>query len=169
MYLQLWIDLLSSNSESGFDSVLLVMSSTTRLIDVLEEYITVQTQLSASQEKPVTYLGYDSRDIKDFNIEGYDTTVPISQGSVVADMNILTTLLLLRQLYCRKSEVLLNFIDKKGHYRGIIVIKLSNAVERLLLIAKFLPEDSYLQIIRIVAAINNHFNPSIIDSQTEVN
>jgi len=168
VYLQLWVDFLCSSADCGFDSVLLAISSTTRLVDILEELVAVSTQLSAQQVKPVSYLGYDSRDIKDFNIEGYDLTIPISQRSVDTDLDIMTILLLLHQLYCHSSETLKNIIDNKGHYSVIIIMKLSNTVERLLLIAKSLSEDSYLQIIRIVAAINSHFNPSITDNQTEI-
>ena len=128
------------------------------------------------------YLGYDSRDKKDFNMEGYDENDKCLEEATIAkeatEMTILTWLLLLFQFFCHQiNEV--NRLVRSERIQSIAKVDTSSSssnsssksdstddssdnvtsiycglVERILLLSQSLPEDAFLQVIKIAAAMN---------------
>eukprot|EP01036_Dinobryon_divergens_P030458 gene30458-39703_t len=178
IYSSLWVDFMSSESSAVF---VVTSSATNNLIMILEETLhSIQKHRSDDKLKPrEVYMGYDKRDMADYNSEGYernheDDPLSEEERNLLAEKEALaidgkTLLLILQQMYGQRSDALSDAINNNIEYTSsTIVTKLSNNVETLLHLAKGLEEESFMQIINIVSLINGHFIPSILDNQTEI-
>ena len=163
-YPLLWSDFVRSENDA-----LLITQAISRFVTLFEGTLDALTKHKESKIPQEQYMGYDIRDIKDFNMEGYHHEEVEDTALLSLQTDLMTILLILHQIFAHKSDIMSNLINNNGHCSSILKSKLSNSVEAILhLLAKKLEEEFYLEIIRIVALINGHFSPSIAENRTEV-
>lgn len=169
-----WCNIMALN-EFQTNGILIVLSLTNRLIDILECTICMASARAAQTRTrtPDRYMGYDHRDKKDFNMEGYPS--PSISEEKVGDVDseeevdaVSTLLLLLQGIYGQKSSELARLLEGSSEWKSTVVNKMSVAAKRLLLMLADLNEEEYSRIIRVVASMNLHFAPSLAQNRTEV-
>lgn len=171
VYRRLWVDYTADFPELYriFDVALIV-------VDKLRQLVVTRGEVSAAPLVCSTYLGFDERDVKEFNLVGYvdeslghkaggrrNSTHGIIGMESTDDDNasIMVLLLLLFQFFSERNPLITARLRGTSSSNSTaadhILVKFVEISKFLLLACAEFSEDSYLQCIKVIAAINRQF------------
>ncbi len=187
VYNNLW-DAYSQTQDSSATMIRLLSVSSQRIVDLLAK------GSSSSVRTGDPYVGYDERDMKDFNVQGRDVIEGTGELGSTSDSDIATYLLFLFQLFVKpnielgglirsfrvtKSKVQPSVLpdESLGSLADIlpdivpakhVVDTFLSSVKSLLYSSVTMKEDSYLLFIKAISALNGQIPLRYLIGSTEV-
>lgn len=146
-----------------------VMDSAQRAVERIRQLLVSAEEASAASRVCHNYLGFDERDIKAYNLVGYEeqpqgmskrrSTHGIAGLEAVDDTqaSILVWLLLLFHFFAEKNPLMTARLRLRSSESEDLVEALVAVCQFLLESCAKFTEDSYLSCIKVVAAINRQF------------